>query len=84
MTRFFFVARQLQRHLGRPSPLSFSVKLCLPRDVVILTCACHSILLFLFGFGARVVRILQDFAGIYRAILLKFFRVSTGWATHNP
>ena len=34
--------------------------------------------------GARVVRILQDFAGIYRAILLKFFRLSTGWATHNP
>jgi hypothetical protein len=33
---------------------------------------------------ARGLRILQDFAGICRAILLKFFRVSTGWATHNP
>src|SRR5258708_40358813 len=33
---------------------------------------------------ARGLRILQDFAGICRGILLKVFRVSTGWVTHNP
>jgi hypothetical protein len=30
------------------------------------------------------VRILQDFTAICRAISLKFFRVSAGWATHHP
>ena len=39
---------------------------------------------FLFIPVASGLRILQDFAGICRAILLKFFRVSTGLATHNP
>ncbi len=39
---------------------------------------------FRFSLVASGLRILQDFAGICRAILLKFFRVSTGWATHNP
>ena len=33
---------------------------------------------------ARELRILQVFAGICRAILLKFFRITGGWATHNP
>jgi len=36
---------------------------------------------FLFSLGARVVRILQDFAGICRAILLKLRRISRRGAT---
>jgi hypothetical protein len=40
--------------------------------------------LFTVLFGARVVRILQDFAGICRGKLLMFFRISPGGATHNP
>ena len=34
--------------------------------------------------GARGVRIFQMFAGICRAILLKYFRIISWLATHNP
>jgi len=64
--------------------LPFGVELRIPRDVVIFTYTCHSVLLFLFGLVASGLRILQDFAGICRVISLKFFRLSTGWPTHNP
>jgi hypothetical protein len=35
-------------------------------------------------FGARVVRILQDFAGICRANCLILFVFRVGQTTHNP
>ena len=41
------------------------------------------VLTFLFSLVAPGLRILQDFAGFCRLILLKFFRVSTGWATQG-
>jgi len=53
--------------------LAFGVELRVPRDVVIFTCACHSVLLFLFGLVASGLRILQDFAGICRGKRLIFF-----------
>jgi hypothetical protein len=36
------------------------------------------------GFVARGLRILQDFAGVCRVILLKPFGINIGLATHNP
>ena len=56
----------------------------LPVAIGFLTIAIKSLLQFVVDLVARGLRILQDFAGICRGILLKSFGVSIGLATHNP